>query len=128
MPPMTLKMTTSPGDHKEDEVGGGELVLDRIEHAGESREEAQEHHRDDLVVLDVVADGARARLVLADRLEHFPERRLRDTPESEVRERHDAEHEPVERDRRGRWRRSPGWRTAAGGSSVRSRYPSPRSR
>jgi len=38
-------------DDEEDEVGGGELVLQRIEDAGQAREEAREHDGDDLVAL-----------------------------------------------------------------------------
>src|SRR2546425_10613515 len=85
---------------EEDEVRRGELVLERVEHAGQPREEPGQHHRDDLVALDVVADRAGAWLVLPDRLEHHPERRLGDPTQPEVRDGHDGEDEPVERHRR----------------------------
>ena len=114
------------GDHEEDEVGRGELVLDRIEHAGQAREEPGEHDGDDLVALDGVADGAGPRLVLADGLQHHAERRLRHAPEEQEREGHDREHEPVEGLRReARRTRGRGWRAAAGRRSARSRPPSP---
>ena len=47
-----------------DEIGRGEFVLHRVEHAGEPRENPRQHHRDDLVALHRIADGAGARLVL----------------------------------------------------------------
>src|SRR2546429_8700564 len=53
--------------HQEvDEIRRRETVLDRIEHAGETREQTRQHHRDDLVTLDRIADGTGARLVLAN--------------------------------------------------------------
>ena len=36
----------------------------------------RQHVREQLVAVDVVAERQRARLVLADRLEHLPERRM----------------------------------------------------
>src|SRR6266403_4997905 len=42
------------GYEEEDEVGRRELVLDRVEDAGEPREEPREHDGDDLVSLDRV--------------------------------------------------------------------------
>src|SRR5271165_858873 len=66
------------GDEEEYEVGCGKAVLDGVKDTGQPGEKAGEHHRDDLVALDRVADGAGARLVLADRLQHHPERRLSD--------------------------------------------------
>src|SRR3989442_1068693 len=51
----------------------GEVQQERVEGAGEPAEGARHDERGELVTLDVVADEARARLVLADRLEHPPE-------------------------------------------------------
>ncbi len=83
--------------HEIDEIRRGEFVLDRIEHAGKPCEQSRQHHRHDLVALDRIADGARARLVLADRLQHHAERRLRDAPQDQIGRRHHRQHEPVQR-------------------------------
>src|SRR5207244_10127872 len=56
-------------------------ALPILEDAGEAGEGARDDERRELVALDVVADEARARLVLADRLEDPPEGRVDDAPE-----------------------------------------------
>src|SRR5215831_9488553 len=96
-PPHDIEDDHLTGDQEEDEIRGGKLVLDGVEHAGKSREQAREHHRHDFVTLNMVANSARAGLVLTDRLQHFAKRGLRNTPQDQVRERHHAEDEPVQR-------------------------------
>jgi hypothetical protein len=59
----------------------GEVEQERVEGAGEPAEGARDDERGELVALDVVADEARPRLVLADRLEDPPEGRVDDAPE-----------------------------------------------
>src|SRR5207247_9026145 len=60
---------------------GGEGQQERVEGAGRPAEGTRDDERGELVALDVVADEARPRLVLADRLEDPPEGRVDDAPE-----------------------------------------------
>ena len=83
------------GGEEVNEVGRGEFVLDRVKHARQSGEQSGQHDRDHLEILDAIADGARARLVLADRLQHHAERRLRYPPQDQIGAGDHRENEPV---------------------------------
>ena len=61
-----------------DRVGGDDLVVDRVQAAGEAGEQAGHRERDEAHALRVVADEFRALGIVAHRVAHAPDRRARE--------------------------------------------------
>ena len=77
----------------------GELEHQRLGRAGKTGDRARQDIGGELVAIGVVPQRERAWLVLADRLEHLPERRVHDAPDQQHTEHEDAQHEDVHRRR-----------------------------
>ncbi len=80
-------------------VGIDRLLVVRPQPAGDGREERREHERVDAVLVHVVAEEARADLVLANRVQHRAERRDRDPVQQHETEKDDDRREDVEVER-----------------------------
>jgi hypothetical protein len=80
-----------------DHVRGDEIAKESKQAARETEKRGRENEPDQLVTPDRIADEGRPLLVLADRHQHAPERRVDEPPDTRAREEYDQGTEQIER-------------------------------
>ena len=75
----------------------GQLEDQRLGRAGDAGQRRRQHEDGELVLVDAVAERHRAGLVVADRLQHLPERRVDDPVDQQQPGHENDRHQRVER-------------------------------